>query len=57
MKIWDLSQLQQAVVTLSGHMEPVFDVSSCPSDVNLLASCGRKGVLVLWDLRNQGKLF
>jgi len=49
-KIWDLS-LPDSPLTLEGHPDAVYDVSCCPTDGNLLTSCGRKGVMILWDLR------
>ena len=53
MRLWDLASPQLPVV-LDGHMDAVFDVSCCPSEANLLASCGRKGTLMLWDVRARG---
>ncbi len=64
MKLWDLSSLPQqqtapppaAVVTLNGHPDAVYDLAATPLEPHLLASCGRKGALILWDIRAQGKL-
>lgn len=55
-RLWDLtsSSERRAAITLKGHPDAVYDVSATPSDANLLISCGRKGALVLWDLRGPG---
>lgn len=54
-KLWDLSGLpQRTTITMKGHPDAVYDISTSPLEPNLLVSCGRKGALILWDLRNQG---
>jgi WD40 repeat protein len=57
-QLWDLSspstQSGQSTITLKGHPDAVYGITASPSDPNLLISCGRKGSLVLWDLRGQG---
>ena len=53
MKVWDFT-FADPPVTLDGHPDAVYDVSCSPTEPNLLATCGRRGVLILWDLRNRG---
>lgn len=48
-KIWDLT-LSQPVCTLEGHPDTVYDISCSPTDPRLIATCGRKGALILWDI-------
>ena len=55
MKVWDTSESQAPVVSLSGHPDAVFDVSACPTNTDVLASCGRKGSFIIWDLRTTGQ--
>ena len=54
-RVWDLSQ-NGAAITLRGHDDAVFDVTCSPVELGLVASCGRKGMVALWDARNQGQL-
>ena len=56
MKIWDFSFVKQAI-TLEGHPDAVYDISCSPTDGNLVGTCGRQGMLILWDLRAKGQLF
>ena len=53
-RIWDLSFTGPATV-LEGHPDVVYDVSCCPAESRLLATCGRKGVVILWDVRSRGE--
>ena len=53
--MWDLSQ-NVPVITMCGHNEAVFDVACSPVEVGIMASCGRKGLVAIWDARNQGQL-
>ena len=56
-RLWDLSCPTtggHSTVTMREHPDAVYDLTATPSDPNLLISCGRKGSLVLWDLRSQG---
>lgn len=60
-RLWDISSSASfsssldrgPVLTLQGHPDAVYDFSVTPINSNLLASCGRNGSLVLWDLRSQ----
>ena len=54
MRIWDLSFTRPAAV-LEGHPDVVYDVSCCSAESHLLATCGRKGVVILWDVRSRGE--
>ena len=55
-KIWDLT-LSQPVCTLEGHPDTVYDISCSPTDPRLIATCGRKGALILWDIAAKGMLY
>ena len=52
-KIWDLT-LSQPVCTLEGHPDVVYDITCCPADPRIIATCGRKGTLILWDIAAKG---
>ena len=41
-------------VTLIGHNESVYDVACSPVEPGILASCGGKGMVALWDARSRG---
>ena len=56
MKLWDLSCLASPPITLEGHLDAVFDVSCSPTDSNVLATCGRKAAILIWDVRAGGTL-
>jgi WD40 repeat protein len=51
-RVWDLSQASPAI-TLTGHNEAVYDVVCSPVEPGILASCGRKGMIAVWDARSQ----
>ena len=53
-RVWDLSQASPAI-TLAGHNEAVYDVVCSPVEPGILASCGRKGMIAVWDARSQGQ--
>ena len=44
------------VITLVGHNEAVYDVCCNPVEPGILASCGRKGMVAIWDARQTGYL-
>ncbi|CAI8057132.1 Probable serine/threonine-protein kinase PkwA [Geodia barretti] len=52
-QVWDMSTNSPAV-TLIGHEESVYDVACSPVEPGILASCGRKGMVALWDARSRG---
>ena len=56
-QVWDLSQNPPAAICLTGHNESVYDVACSPVEPGILASCGRKGLIAVWDARSQGKFF
>lgn len=53
-RVWDLSSSpRREVIALKSHPNAVYGISSAgQTEPNLLASCGREGALLLWDLRN-----
>lgn len=40
--------------TLEGHPDVVYDITCCPADPRIIATCGRKGALILWDIAAKG---
>ena len=39
---------------LVGHNESLYDVVCSPVEPGILATCGRKGMVAVWDARSQG---
>jgi WD40 repeat protein len=54
-QVWDMSTNSPAV-TLIGHNESVYDVACSPVEPGILASCGGKGMVALWDARSRAIL-
>eukprot|EP01083_Nonionella_stella_P065596 172034_1 len=48
----DMMSSANSAPTLSGHTDTITDLSFSPFDSNLLVSCGKEGIVNVWDVAN-----